>query len=140
MTKVIVGRPPNFEAIKEVFPLAERATTIFAYDPHIYVSSPIVILPPALMKHENVHIRRQKEMGVEILWRKYLNDKDFRYEEELLAHIAEYKEMVAKETTRQARRRYLYTVGKRLAAPLYKFNITIDKAMKDIQSGAKIAE
>lgn len=127
-----VGRPPNFEKIVAVFPLAQRATTIFAYDDVIYVSSEGVMLPPQLIKHECVHLQRQREIGVEAWWDRYLVDEEFRYKEEVLAHRAEYEELVRIESNRDMRRSAGRQVTKRLLSPLYKFKATKQRAFKDI--------
>jgi len=120
---IIVARPPNFEDIVKVFPLAERASTIFAYDETIYVSEGVILSP--------AHLMRQREIGVEPWWDTYLKDEDFRYKEELLAHKAEYWVNV-RGMSRSDRHRIAVVTTKRLIAPLYKFNVSFKKAYKDI--------
>lgn len=130
--KVVVGRPPNFDEIAQVFPLARRSTTIFAYGDTIFISNDTVILPPQLIAHERVHLARQSELGAEEWWNRYLADTKFRYEEELLAHRAEYRVMTSAEASRNIRRSAGRTVAKRLTAPLYKFSVSKHQAYKDI--------
>lgn len=130
--KVIVGRPPNFDKIVKVFPLAERASTIFAYGDTIYVSEG-TMLPTFLVKHERVHLQRQKEIGVKEWWDKYLEDPKFRYEEEVIAHKAEYwARMRGHNMSIEERKKAAHIVTKRLLAPLYKFDVPYATAYKDI--------
>lgn len=48
-------------------------------------------LSPDLLVHEGVHVVQQKEMGVEIWWEKYFNDKEFRLSQEVEAYKAQIK-------------------------------------------------
>lgn len=136
---VIHGRPPNFEAIVAVFPLAVRTQTIFAYAPDIYTMAAIEV-PPDLVAHETVHIKRQKDYrgdlgrsGVDGWWAQYLTDPRFRYDEEVLAHRAEYKWLQEHAPSRQVRRQALKHVATKLAAPLYGFKVSLARAMEDIR-------
>ena len=60
-----------------------------AYNGCIYNPSGKII-PPALIAHEEVHLKRQVMHGADIWWDHYLRDSAFRYHEELLAHVAEF--------------------------------------------------
>lgn len=133
--EIIEGRPPNYEDIRRVFPMAERKGTIFAFQGAIYTLDPSGITIP-LEKHESVHIARQ---GLELdgcieWWEKYLKDPQFRYDEELLAHRAEY--MAARETlvNRQQKRQALKYIAKRLSSPLYGKMVTQKQAEKEIKN------
>ena len=131
------GRPPNYEEILSVFPMAYRIETIFAYAPDIYVPSGKP-LSEALVAHESVHIERQtayhgeQGIGVKGWWRHYLADVQFRYEEELLAHRAEYLHMIQNATCRQMRRSALKQVATRLASQLYGGLVSKQQAMEAI--------
>ena len=128
-----VGKPPNFMEIIKMFPKAIKANTIFAYQDTIYVSNATIRLDPPLIAHECVHLRRQQDIGVKEWWKKYLEDHDFRYQEELLAHRAEYKKIIGFENNEARRASIAKVVAKRLIAPLYKFNVTLEKAAYDIK-------
>lgn len=116
MTQIIKDRPPNYQEILLHFPDANRPGVIFAYAPYIYAPSGNV--PPELVDHEKVHIARQQKIGVEEWWRRYLTSPEFRFQEEVLAHRAEYRHIV-QHGTRFARRRALKELAKRLSGPLY---------------------
>lgn len=130
--KIITGRPPNFDVLMKAFPKAAGRDVIFAYAPDIYIPSGSE-LPPQLLDHESVHIERQLIMGVEAWWEKYLVDAEFRYEEELLAHRAEYKKLCEMYPTRQQRKYFLRHVGKKLSAALYGKMVTERQAIQDIR-------
>lgn len=132
MTEIIKSFPPNITAITRVFPLASRTDTIFAYGNFIYVPSGND-LPPELLEHELVHCERQLLQGVDEWWAQYLEDPDFRYHEELLAHRAEYNKLCEMYPTRNRRRHCLQHVARKLAAPLYGNMITVKKAAEDLK-------
>jgi len=129
---IVIGLPPNFEQIKAAFPKAESPGVLFAHDQIIYNPSGIVI-PPALIAHEEVHLNRQRNGGPNSWWDQYLTDNEFRYNEELLAHVAEFKALKAGD--RNASARLLMSTALRLVAPLYNYQPprTLSQALKDLQ-------
>jgi hypothetical protein len=140
---IIVDRPPNFERIHAAFPDAEKPGVIFAYDGCIYNPSGQTI-PPALVAHEDVHLTRQKAMGprpfsttqysgADLWWERYLESSEFRYNEELLAHAAEFK--VQRSSDRNFVARLMVSTALRLVAPLYNYTppVSLQQAMKDLR-------
>ena len=125
------GRPPNFDKILAKFPGAAGAGVIFAYGKDIYTTGNLSI-PGCLLAHEQVHTGRQARVGTETWWDMYLALPHFRYEEELLAHAAEYRFQV-EHGGRSFRRSLLKTTAVRLTAPLYGYDITLNKATKDLR-------
>jgi len=118
-------RPPNFDQIAAVFPSARKTGIIFCYGDVIYVSSNTPLSEP-LVAHETMHSTRQDTIGVEQWWHRYLHDTSFRFEEELLAHSAEYKAFA--DCGRNERRAALKTIAQRLSSPLYGSMVTKAKA------------
>lgn len=129
---VIQDRPPNFEAIRAVFPLAESEGVVFAYGDRIYNPGGDEI-PPALMAHELAHCERQREIGVEAWWDRYLTDKQFLYDEELIAHKAEYHALKKQYAGQGHNKKILEFVADKLIAPLYGFTVGKQRAMRDIR-------
>ena len=127
---IISGRPPNFQKILKVFPKAAGKGTIFAYAPYIYVSGKPE-LSPALTKHEHLHLLRQMMYvsGPEEWWDRYLTDREFRLEEELVAHVEEYKHL-QEHGSRAERRDALKVVADRLSSMLYLLNIIPKQAAR----------
>lgn len=130
---IVIGYPPNFEQIKAVFPKAENPGVLFAHDQIIYNPSGIVV-PPALVAHEEVHLNRQRDGGPIRWWGRYLDDSEFRYNEELLAHAAEFKAQYI-SGDRNFGARLLTHTAMRLVAPLYNYQPprTLPQAIKDLR-------
>lgn len=133
--KIIHERPPNFEAIHAVFPGASGEGVIFAYGDTIYNPSGQA-LPQSLLDHERVHCERQLEIGVDRWWNTYLFDGEFRYNEELLAHQAEWQAVQRDGSlSRPQRRDQLKQIAKRLSGPLYGRRVSFEQAKRDIKNG-----
>jgi hypothetical protein len=137
---IIVDRPPNFDQILAAFPDADKPGVIFAYGEHVYNPSGGEI-PAALLAHESVHCARQhrfsynldREMTPELWWEQYLTSPEFRYQEELLAHVVEYKVQVG-DLDRNMRTVLLHSTARRLVAPLYNYQPprTMQDALRDL--------
>jgi hypothetical protein len=130
---IIVERPPNFDQILAAFPNAGDHGVIFAYDWAIYNPSDIVI-PPALIAHEQVHLHRQTISGADLWWTLYIEDSEYRYHEELLSHAAEFNAQRA-SSDRNFGARLLMHTALRLVAPLYNYEPprTLQQAMNDLR-------
>ena len=126
--------PPNIKEIWCLLPASRRNGVIFAYGDKIFVPSGAE-LSHALKVHEAVHCIRQKELGVEFWWDRYLTDAVFRYHEELMAHRAEYLAMIKGNPNRNLRRMSLKLVSQRLASPLYGATRSWKKCADDIMEG-----
>ena len=132
---IVIGYPPNFEQIKAAFPKAESLGVLFAHDQIIYNPSGITV-PPALIAHEEVHLKRQRELFTpDSWWDHYLRDSEFRYNEELLAHVAEMRQFFNVPGDRNAQARVLMSTALRLTAPLYNYQPprSMQQAMKDLR-------
>lgn len=132
--QIIKSLPPNFSDIVKVFPMARGVNVIFAHYPNIYTRGHG--LTPELVAHESVHLERQKEMGVKDWWAKYLSDPQFRYDEELLAHVAEYKHLCTMLSVAAKREKALKHVTNKLASGLYNHMVTPKMAREAIIAGA----
>jgi hypothetical protein len=137
---VIVDKPPNFDIIVRAFPDATKPGVLFAYGEDIYNPSGQEI-PPALLAHEQVHAQRQLAVaheprkGVTAWWDLYIADTEFRYQEELFAHAAEFKAQAARLMDRNLRAKLLQSTALRLVAPLYNYQPprTLGQAMRDLR-------
>lgn len=125
--RIVVDYPPNYAAIIAAFPAAETAKPIFAYGDVIYNPHRIMI-GTHLMRHESVHGERQNGDPA-AWWVNYIADPQFRLDEEVAAHAAEYQSMCA-GITRNQRRRVLRMIARRLASPLYGSLCSIDTAKR----------
>lgn len=129
MLNVVKGLPPNFADIVAVFPAAAGIDTIFTYGQTVYVPSGNT-LTRALEIHEGVHMAQQSDP--ESWWKRYLVDPEFRLDQELPAHRAEYRAFKIMYNDRNEQNRYLHAVASRLASPLYGGLLTVSKARKEI--------
>lgn len=128
-----LGPPPNFEAIAKRFPIRGRKL-IFAYAPYIYCNNG-AYCGPVKIAHESIHLARQGSDPAG-WWDRYLSDDAFRYEEEVLAHVAEFLFLCEKEPSRGAKRRNLVVVASNLASPIYGGMITVAGAKDLLKSCA----
>jgi len=131
--KIIHARPPNFDTIRKFFPMADKPGVIFAYNGAIYVPCGSNVSEP-LQAHEAVHCKRQGNTEDSTIewWDTYLRNAEFRYNEELLAHRAEYFKAIEISRNRNQKRHALKSISKKLAAPLYGRMVTRSQARNDI--------
>lgn len=118
--------PPNYAAILAVFPMAKATTVIFTYGDTLYVPYKLGI-PQPLLAHETIHSLQQGD-APEAWWDLYLRDRDFRLQQELEAHRAEY--LAYQNYGRNIRRAQLNIIAEKLASPLYKNMVKKDLAKK----------
>ena len=130
--KIIHAYPPNFELIDAAFGVRGKKV-FYAYGGVIYAPHSDVVQPET-QAHEAVHLERQAADPDE-WWRRYIADRSFRLDEEILAHRAELAFLVATESGRAARRRNLAVIAGRLASPLYGRMISLAEAKRVLTDG-----
>lgn len=140
---VVVAQPPMLAEIDKVFP--DRGTeVIYAFGRTIYNPCGIQI-PRSLMAHEGEHGHRQlhemnlaADAGVELWWRTYLDDAEFRYREEVIGHAAELVSLTLGSRDRNWNARVLLSTATRLLAPLYAYTgrYSHKKAVHDLKQAA----
>lgn len=124
------GHPPNIDKIVARFgPVVMNPGVIFTYGTTIWNPSGRP-LSNALMRHEEVHARQQALVGVEEWWDRYLRDDEFRFLQEMDAHVAEWKAVLDGESNRAHRREMLTIIAKRLSGPLYGRLATYDNVKR----------
>lgn len=126
-------RPPIFDRANDVFDL--QGGEIFCWGNIIYNPSGGHI-GIELMEHEKVH-RAQQGDDVEGWWDLYLESAEFRLEQEMEAHIREYRVYCLRHKLSVDRQEYLEMISERLASPMYGDIITKEAAMLRISSGRK---
>lgn len=117
--------PPNINDIRKVFPVTEGV--IFAWGPDTIHNPSGNTLPPELIAHERVHHRQQGE-DVEGWWARYLADPEWRLEQEIEAHRAEWRAYQRQGKSATKRRKKLAEIAGRLASPLYGLEMTPTEA------------
>lgn len=98
---------------------------VIAYGTEIYSKAQI---PPWILAHETVHCQRQMDMGLTEWWKAYIDNPDFRLNEEILAFQAEvksYKKYMNPVTDFYTKQR-----AKLLSSKLYGELITYEEALE----------
>lgn len=136
--KVLIAQPPNLAEIDRVFP--NRGTGIvYAYGDTIYNPSNANI-PRFVAIHEAAHGERQLTIfGVDKWWHQYLDDAEFRYQEEVIGHAAEYLWQInAPNRGRNAKIKILASTAVRLLATFYAYPIkrSTKQAVHDLTEAA----
>lgn len=127
--RVIKGYPPNYVEIRRCFPsVAGRRDVLFAYGDTIYQPGG-KILTDALRAHEEVH-SAQQDGDPAGWWQKYMADPAFRLDQEVPAHRAEYRVLLAQGAKQDS----LDFVVRRLASGLYGHGITLQRARELVES------
>lgn len=90
---------PLMARYKEVFPDINTHTVI-AWKGNIYSNS---ALPDHLIVHEELHLKQQEEMGVDLWVEKYLTDMNFRFKMELDAYRAQVQSVKDRERKNKVR-------------------------------------
>lgn len=128
---IIVGDPPNIEAVAAVFPLTGHE--VFAWDGTIYNPGG-GDLSPWLIEHEKVHFEQQRG-DPKAWWQRYLVDPIWRLAQEMEAHQVEYKTYCRVNRDRNRRSFYLMQIAQRISSPMYGSMISQQAAMSRIRNG-----
>ena len=123
-------RPPLWDEIDAEFHVAGKSI-LFAFGGLIYNPEGGKITRE-LVAHEAIHGQRQGPDPDQCFewWRRYIQDKGFRLQEEIPAHQAEYKAYCKRHGF--GRDKYLDFVAEKLASPLYGNLISSAKARRII--------
>lgn len=115
--QIVFELPPMWKEIEATFPTAEKECAVFAYGNTIYNPWKVNIAPQ-IMAHEQVHSKRQGSDPAG-WWHRYLDEPQFRLDEEIAAHQVEWQVYCHHWKDRNAQARYLNFMKLRLASPLY---------------------
>lgn len=134
--KVEYKNPPNYDAICKKFDIKNNKGVVFTYGDTVYVPSGKP-LTPDLEEHEGLHIEQQTayEGGAEAWWDRYLEDTEFRLDQEIAAYGIQYK-FISENENRAGRRRALKFFTDSLSGPIYGRSITEERAKELIQEAA----
>ena len=136
--EIVQDYPPLYDEISQAFNLYPNDGVIFSWGERIY-NPGNEIIPPQLIAHEAVHGRRQvkgpccADVNIINWWRQYINSWEFRLDEEIPAHRAEYQWFMD-NGNRSQRRSALKRTAARLGAPLYGGIITPAQAMNILRT------
>jgi hypothetical protein len=125
---IIIAKPPVYDQCVAAFGADNIVgrPILWSWEDSIY--NPMdVDIPPELRAHEMVHGERQSVQGAKVWWAQYLADKNFRFEEERLAHRAEWREYLRRHAGRN-NQFVLDMITTRLASALYGHMVSLDGA------------
>lgn len=121
--------PPNYDAIKVALPeSAKRFGVLYAYGSTIYNPDGVKV-DKLLYAHECKHGEQHAGLPVE-WWKLYLALPEFRFDQELEAHRAEWEAFIGDSPNRHMRRVYLNQIAHRLASNLYGGLCTVGDAKR----------
>ena len=110
--RVVIGFPPNYVAIRHALGRPPE-TAIYCWEDAVYNPGRIFVTDQ-LLAHEAVHSAQQAKLGAENWWSVYLRSVEFRFGQELPAHVAEW--LAFPDAERDAE---LEPIAARLASKLY---------------------
>ncbi len=133
--RIVASLPPKhvYEGCKEAFELT--GNEIWCYGNTIHNPSG-GMLPYAKIAHERTH-RDQQGDDIDGWWELYLEDSDFRLQQELEAHIVEYRVFCLRQRNSKLRQAYLEDIGERLSSGTYGSMIPKGPAMYMVKSQRK---
>jgi hypothetical protein len=137
--QIVFTPPPDhiYEACDAQFKIRGRRGVIWTVGGLLHNPDRIQI-DPALLAHEQVHSTRQLAAGdIETWWTLYLESKEFRFAEELLAHQEEWRVIRDTMSSRQQRRQALGYITSRLSGSLYGNLVSKTEAKRLITRGAE---
>lgn len=92
--EIVYAKPPNYEKVAEAFNIRDNSGIVFTYGNKLYVpGGEKISIDKPLMKHEEVHARQQRDIGIEEWWERFLVDPGFRLSQELEAYREQYRAM-----------------------------------------------
>lgn len=139
--KIVVGFPPNIDAIEQTFPDIRKMPVVFCYGDTIYNPDATKSVPLHLQAHEEVHMQQQElyDGGPEAWWREYLDNPQFRIEQEIPAYarqVAYIHESTGGRKTELA----LQTYSRALSGPIYGHAISYFSAKQRIKKAMQAPE
>ncbi len=127
--KLSTQKPPNWDELVKRYSV-EWGPTVVTYGDTVYCGYK---LSDDVVVHESVHIEQQATIGVETWWRRYYDDPQFRYEQELEAYRAQYKFIKRTIKDRNKMNQRLLLLASYLSGDMYENIVTKAEAMKAIR-------
>lgn len=125
--------PPMWDAVIDEFgDIANQA--VFTFGPKCYNPTGRT-MSPDLIKHEEVHVEQQEasEDVAVLWWKRYLQDPEFRLDQEAEAYAAQYKFLCQSIKDKNQRFRLLMDISNILSGPLYGNIISSGDAMRKVK-------
>lgn len=133
--KVSEEVPPNYQELLVAFPSIVRERPIFCYGDTIY--NPFKKnIPADLVFHEAVHSKQQGNTP-EIWWMRYIQDEQFRLEQEFEAYGEQYAFIARHIGNNRIKKQYLESMSTALSGEVYGRLLSYGEAESKIKRYAK---
>lgn len=130
--KIALTWPPNIATIRAALDIS-GVEPVFTYGDTIYNPYKHHI-DAALMAHEETHERQQRDGGPDLWWQRYLDDPQFRAEQEIAAYRAQFRKLKKLRAKRDSLAMCLKDWAGNLAGPMYGGCVPYAVAMVRIKS------
>lgn len=129
--EIVKGYPPNIKEIEKVFNLKGKKP-IFAYSPILYAPMGGDLDHPTII-HEQTHFLQQGN-DPKAWWDLYINNQDFRIEQESEAYSNQFQtfKKIIKDRNKQAE--YLHKLATQFSSDLYGNVLEYSEALKLIKN------
>jgi len=133
--RIVSSPPPKhvYDGCREAFELS--GAEIWCYGNTIHNPSGGHLSFP-LIAHERTH-RDQQGDDIDGWWELYLEDQDFRLQQEMEAHTVEYRVFCLRQKNSKLKLAYLENIGERLSSGTYGSIIPKEAAMHMVAKGRK---
>jgi len=117
--EIVVERPPVWEMVRAKFKIQDDKT-VFTYGDKLYNPADVPI-DEFLYAHEQTHQKQHAayEGGPAAWWARYLEDREFRVEQEMEAYRVQYKAFAKQCKDRERCFRFRMQLANDLASPMY---------------------
>ncbi len=115
---------PYYKEFKAKFPITKD--TIFIYKDTIYTDNE---LPYDILAHEGCHLKQQEKHGADEWIRKYLDDPQFRLDQEIQAYRVQLR-LVKSTGDQQEYGNILMECARNLSSELYENLVSYTEAIK----------
>lgn len=136
--KISNEKPPIYDEANALFRLDElKLGTIFTYGDTLYNPSNMPISED-LVEHEMTHAHQQQhdETVAGLWWKRYIDDPQFRLDQEVEAYAQQYKFLCKTQKDRNKRARMLHQIATMLSGPMYGNIVTHTEAMRRVREYA----
>ena len=129
--EIVKGYPPNIKEIEKVFNLKGKKP-IFAYSPILYAPMGGDLDHPTII-HEQTHFLQQGD-DPKSWWDLYINNKDFRIEQETEAYSNQFQAFKERIEDRNDQAKYLHILATQFSSDLYGNVLEYSEALKLIKN------
>lgn len=118
--KISHEKPFIFNILTQTFGVKWEAGVAIAYGDTIHCFNGI---GPDVVAHESVHLRRQKELGPEEWWIRYIEDKHFRMIEEIEAYRVQIRWLKDNVKEKPLLMKCIKKIQEDFGSPMYGFKL-----------------